>query len=77
MNRYNVDVHLRNGNKFFITTNSFASSATIYLSKLLSNENGDFIIIDDIYTDMVYAIAKEEIEGITCIKIEEGCRNEK
>ena len=49
MNRYNVDVHLRNGNKFFITTNSFASSATIYLSKLLSNENGDFIIIDDIY----------------------------
>lgn len=76
MNRYNVDVHLRNGNKFFVTTDSFSSSATIYLAKLLSNENGDFIIIDDIYTDMVYAIAKEEIEGITCIQIKEGGRNE-
>ena len=76
MSRYNVDVHLRNGSKFFITTDSFASSATIYLAKLLSNENGDFIIIDDIYTDMVYAIAKEEIEGITCVKIKGVAANE-
>lgn len=77
MYKYNIDIHLRNGNKFFITTESFAHSATVYLAKLLSNENGDFVIIDDIYTDMVHCVAKEEIEAITCLQIKEGCRNEK
>lgn len=76
MYRYNIDIHLRNGNKFFITTESFAGSATIYLAKLLSNENEDFIIVDDIYTDMVYCVAKEEIEAITCLQIKEGRCNE-
>ena len=77
MNKYKVDVHMRNGNKFFITTESFSGSATTYLVKLLNCENGSFIILDDVSTNEVHAITKEEIEGITCIKVEEGGRNEK
>ena len=76
MNRYKVDVHMRNGNKFFVTTESFSGSATTYLVKLLDCENGSFIILDDVSTNEVHAITKEEIEGITCIKVEEGGRNE-
>jgi hypothetical protein len=76
MNRYKVDVHMRNGNQFFVTTESFSGSATTYLVKLLNDENGSFIILDDISTNEAYAITKEEIEGITCLKVEEGGRNE-
>ena len=71
MNRYKVDVHMRNGNQFFITTESFSGSATTYLVKLLTCENGSFIILDDVSTKEVYAITKEEIEGITCLQVEE------
>lgn len=72
MNKFNIDVHLKNGNKFFITTVSFAETATV----LLNSEDEAFIVLDDIYTNKVYAIAKEEIEGLECVKIGEGCRNE-
>jgi hypothetical protein len=76
MNRYKVDVHMRNGNQFFVTTESFSGSATTYLVKLLNCEDGSFIILDDVFTNEAHAITKEEIEGITCIKVEEGGRNE-
>lgn len=76
MNRFNIDVHLKNGNKFFITTVSFAETATVLLNRLLNGEDEAFIVLDDIYTNKVYAIAKEEIEGLECVKIGEGGRNE-
>lgn len=71
MNRYKVDVYMRNGDQFFITTESFSGTATIYLAKLLNCENGSFIILDDVSTNEVYAIAKEEIEDVTCLKVGE------
>jgi hypothetical protein len=76
MNRYKVDVHMRNGNKIFVTTESFSGSATTYLAKLLTYENGSFIILDDVSTNEVHAITKEEIEGITCLKVGEDDNDE-
>ena len=76
MNRYKVDVHMRNGNKIFVTTESFSGSATTYLAKLLTYENGSFIILDDVSTNEVHAITKEEIEGITCLQVEEDDEDE-
>lgn len=69
MSRYKVDVYMKNGNQFFITTESFSGSAITYLAKLLSCENGNFIILDDVSTKEVYAIAKEEIEDVTCLQV--------
>jgi hypothetical protein len=71
MNRYKVDVHMRNGNKFFITTEPFSGSATTYLVKLLNCANGMFIILDDVSTNEVHAITKEEIEDVICLKVGE------